>query len=139
VGYAHVIPDLVRKIMSGQYPLELLGDGQQTRCFTHVSDIADGIITVATLDKAKNEDFNIGTDNEIKMIDLARKIWDVMGEKKPFKVKYVKGFQYDIRRRVPNVSKAKELLNWEPKVKFEEGLKEVVGWLKRQKIQGKLS
>ncbi|HSX18664.1 MAG TPA: NAD-dependent epimerase/dehydratase family protein [Candidatus Saccharimonadales bacterium] len=138
VGYAHVIPDLVRKIMTGQYPLELLGDGQQTRCFTHVKDIADGVITVALHKNAQNEDFNVGSDVEIKMIDLAKKIWEIMEVDKPFKVKYVKGFQYDIRRRVPNISKMKKLINWEQKVKFEDGLKEVVQWLQDQKARGKM-
>ncbi len=137
-GFAHVIPDLVRKILAGQYPLELLGDGNQTRCFTHVSDVADGVITIALAEKAKNEDFNIGTDREIKMIDLAQKIWKLMGIKRPFRVKYVKGFKYDIKRRVPDVSKAKKILNWQPKIKFEEGLKEVINWLRDQKAQGKL-
>ena len=132
VGYAHVIPDLVRKILSGQYPLELLGDGQQTRCFTHVSDVADGIITTALSPRAKNEDFNIGSDKEIKMIDLAKKIWQVMKIRKLFKVKYVKGFKFDIKKRVPDVSKAKKMLNWQPKVNFEKGLLEVVEWLKKQ-------
>lgn len=137
VGYAHVIPDLIRKILAGQYPLELLGDGQQTRCFTHVSDIANGVITVALHKKAENQDFNIGTDKEIKMIDLAQKIWQIMNVQKPFNVKYKKGFKFDIRRRVPNVKKAKNLLDWEPQIKFEDGLKEVVNWLKDQKSQGK--
>src|SRR4030042_4811000 len=95
IGYAHVIPDLVRKILVGQYPLELLGNGQQTRCFTHVSDIAAGIITVSLHPKGKNQDFNIGTDHEIKMIDLAKIVWQVMKIKKPFKVKNIKGFEFD--------------------------------------------
>ncbi|MDO8487432.1 MAG: NAD(P)-dependent oxidoreductase [Candidatus Curtissbacteria bacterium] len=137
VGYAHVIPDLVRKIVEGQYPLEMLGDGKQTRCFTHVSDVADGIITVALHPNGQNQDFNIGSDKEIKMIDLAEKIWDVMEIKKPFKVKFVKGFKYDIRKRVPNVQKAKKLINWEPKVKFDDGLKEVITWLQEKKAEGK--
>ncbi len=134
VGYAHVIPDLVAKILSGQYPLELLGDGQQTRCFTHVSDIADGVITVALHSKAQNEDFNIGTDKEIKIIDLARKIWEVMKVDRPFKIKFVPGFKFDIKRRVPNVEKAKRVVGWEPKVKFDDGLREVITWLKNQKL-----
>jgi len=138
IGYAHVIPDLVRKILSGQYPLELLGDGQQTRCFTHVSDVASGVIAVACHPNGKNQDFNIGSDREIKMIDLAKKIWDLMKIKKPFKVKFVSGFQYDIRKRIPNTQKAKKMINWEPKVDFEKGLKEVITWLKDQKSQGKL-
>ncbi len=138
VGYAHVIPDLVRKILSGQYPLELLGNGRQTRCFTHVSDIAHGVITASLHKEAKNQDFNIGTSKEIKMVDLAQKLWQVIDVKKPFKVKYIKGFTFDIKRRVPNASKAKKLLGWEPKIKFEDGLKEVIKWLISQRQKGKL-
>lgn len=137
VGYAHVIPDLVRKILSGQYPLELLGDGNQTRCFTHVKDVASGIIAVALHKKGENQDFNIGSDKEIKMIDLAQKIWQLMDQKKPFKVKHIKGFKFDIRRRAPNVSKVKKLIKWQPEVKFEQGLMEVILWLKAQKAQKK--
>lgn len=137
VGYAHVIPDLVRKILEEQYPLEMLGDGKQTRCFTHVSDVAGGIIAVALHQNGENQDFNIGSDKEITMLDLARKIWEIMEVKKQFKVKFVKGFKYDIKRRVPDVRKVKRLINWQPSVKFEEGLKEVVNWLQNQKAQGK--
>jgi len=137
VGYAHVVPDLVRKILNGQYPLELLGNGQQTRCFTHVSDVASGIIAVSLHPKGKNQTFNIGSDKEIKMIDLAEKIWKLMKIKKPFKVKFVPGFKFDIKRRVPEVSKVKRITNWQPRVKFEDGLKEVITWLQNQKSQGK--
>ena len=137
VGSAHVIPDIIRKILSGQYPLELLGNGQQTRCFTHVSDVASGIIAVSLHAKGENQDFNIATDQEIKMIDLAAKIWELMGIKKPFKVKYVPGFQFDIRKRIPNVQKVKKMINWQSKVKLEDGLKEVITWLKEQKVEGK--
>ncbi|MBI3282881.1 NAD-dependent epimerase/dehydratase family protein, partial [Candidatus Curtissbacteria bacterium] len=139
VGYAHVIPDLVRKILSGQYPLELLGDGEQTRCFTHVKDVAGGIIAVAVSLKGKNQDFNVGSDQEIKMIDLAQKIWQIMGIRKPFKVKFIPGFQFDIKRRVPNVQKVRAMIGWKPQVKFEQGLKEVVLWLKEQKRLQKLN
>ena len=132
LGYAHVIPDMVRKIILGQYPLELLGDGKQIRCFTHVSDVANGIITVALSAKAKNEDFNIGTDFEINMLDLAKKIWKLMKVKKTFSVKFVRGFKFDIKRRVPDVAKTKKMLSWEPKVNFEKGLLEVIEWLRQE-------
>ena len=137
-GFAHVIPDLVRKILNDQYPLELLGDGQQTRCFTHVKDIARGVITAALHPAAANQDFNIGTDEEIKMIDLAKKIWRIMEVKKPFKAKFVKGFDFDIKRRVPDVAKVKKMIKWQPNVKLEDGLKEVITWLKDQKATGEL-
>ncbi len=138
IGYAHVIPDLIRKILMGQHPLELLGNGQQSRCFTHVRDVASGIIAVSLHENGKNQDFNIGSDEEIKMIDLAKTIWKVMEIKKPFSIKFIKGFEFDIKRRAPNVEKVKKLINWEPKVKFEDGLKEVIKWLKRQKALGKI-
>lgn len=130
VGYAHVIPDLIKKIIDGQYPLEILGNGKQTRCFTHVSDIADGIITAALSDKAENEDFNISYPYEISIIDLAKKLWDLCGQKAPFRVKLVSGFKYDIQRRVPSTDKAKNLLGWQAKINLEQGLIEVVNWLK---------
>lgn len=131
-GYAHVIPDLIRKILNNQYPLEILGDGQQTRCFTHVSDIARGVIAIAKSANGKNQDFNIGSDQEVKIIDLARKIWHLIKIGKPFRAKFVKGFQYDIKKRVPDVQKIKKLINWKPQVNFEDGLKEVIKWLKDQ-------
>ncbi len=134
VGYAHVIPDLVRKILKGQYPLELLGDGKQTRCFTHVSDVARGITMAAESPRAVNEDFNIGSEKEIRMVDLAKILWRECGMTKPFKAKFVKGFKYDIRRRVPDSSKARRVLGWRQRVRFEDGLHEVIQWLRQQRL-----
>jgi nucleoside-diphosphate-sugar epimerase len=131
-GHAHVIPDLIKKVLSGQYPLEILGDGEQTRCFTHVKDVASGIIAAMESEKAKNEDFNIGNDRETKIIDLAKMIYEKCGVKKPFKAKFVKGFEHDIQRRIPDVSKAKRLLGWEAKIGLEQGLDEVIGWLRNR-------
>ena len=92
VGDAHVIPDLVKKVLGGQHPLELLGDGKQTRCFTHVRDIARGIVMAMESDKAVNEDFNLGTSDEITMLELARRIHELCAPQRPFEVKYVPGF-----------------------------------------------
>jgi len=129
IGYAHVIPDLIKKILSGQYPLELLGNGRQTRCFTHVSDIARGIILALESEKAVNGDFNIGSEKEMRMLDLAELLWRKCNADKPFKVKYVKGFKYDIKRRVPSSKKAKKILKWEPKKKFDQELPEIINWI----------
>lgn len=136
VGYAHVIPDLTKKALSGQYPLELLGDGETTRCFTHVRDIARGIIQAMESKSAVNEDFNLGTSEEIRILDLARKIFELCRPGEPFRAKFVNGFEFDIERRVPDASKAKRLLGWEPQVTLDDGLAEVVEWL-RQKLQAK--
>ncbi len=132
IGYAHVIPDLVKKILSGQHPLQLLGDGEQTRCFTHVSDIANGIITVALSSAGENEDFNVANAEEVKIVELAEKIWRICGRKEPFEVEFTRGFKYDIKRRVPDTTKIQTLLGWKPKVQFEDGLQEVVTWLKKE-------
>lgn len=132
VGYAHVIPDLIKKILGGQYPLELLGNGEQIRCFTHVSDLADGIITVMESKKGVNEDFNIANPKPIKMIELAKLLWDLTDQAKPFKVSFMPGFIHDIRKRIPDTSKMRKILNWESKIKFEDGLEEVIEWQKKR-------
>lgn len=131
VGYAHVIPDLIKKILRGQYPLELLGDGKQTRCFTHVSDIARGIILALESKKAVNEDFNIGSEKEIKMLDLAKLLWIECGSTRPFKTKYIKGFRYDIKRRVPSAKKARQILGWKPEKNFRNELPSIIDWVKK--------
>lgn len=130
VGYAHVIPDLIRKILSGQYPMEILGDGKQTRCFTHVSDLARGIIMALESPKAVNEDFNLGSEEEIKMIDLARLLFKLCDVNKPFKVKHIPGFTHDIRRRVPSTEKARKVLGWKQEKKLEKELPEIIQWIK---------
>ena len=135
VGYAHVIPDLVKKVLNGQDPLELLGSGEQTRCFTHVRDIARGIIMAMESEQAVNEDFNLGTSKEIKILDLARTIFNLCGPNRPFRARFVEGFEHDIQRRVPDASKAKRLLGWEPEVPFEEGLVEVIDWLRTRPLE----
>jgi nucleoside-diphosphate-sugar epimerase len=132
VGDAHVIPDLVKKVLSGQHPLELLGDGNQTRCFTHVRDIARGIIMAMESEAAVNEDFNLGTSEETTMLDLARRIHALCAPERPFEVKHMPGFPSDIRRRVPDGSKAKRLLGWEPEITFDEGLREVIAAARRR-------
>jgi UDP-glucose 4-epimerase len=126
VGEAHVIPDLIKKVLSGQSPLELLGDGKQTRCFTHVRDIARGIVDALESDKAVNEDFNLGISDEITMLELARRIHALIAPERKFEVKYVPGFSSDIRRRVPDGTKAKRLMGWEPRISIDEGLRECV-------------
>lgn len=132
VGYAHVIPDLTKKILSGKYPLELLGDGNQVRCFTHVSDLADGIISVMESEKAVNQDYNIANPEPITMIELARLLWKIIGREEPFKVKYLPSFKFDIKKRIPDTSKIKMSLGWKTKVPLDKGLQEVVNWLKEK-------
>ncbi len=132
VGYAHVIPDLIKKILEGQYPVELLGDGRQTRCFTHVSDIARGIIAALESKKGENNDFNIGNEEEVRIIDLAKLLCKLCNVDKPFKAKFVPGFTYDIKKRVPSSNKANKLLGWKSEKKLEEELPVIIEWIKKQ-------
>ena len=126
IGEAHVIPDLIRKIRGGQYPIELLGDGTQTRCFTHVRDIARGIVMAMESPQAANEDFNLSTSKEITIRDLAEKIFGLMHPGRPFRVSFVPGFPQDVRRRVPDTTKAREVLGWQPRISLDEGLEEML-------------
>lgn len=129
VGYSHVIPDLIRKIYTGQHPLEILGDGNQTRCFTHAKDIARGIVLALESENAINQDFNIGTDKETNILDLAKTIYDLCEQEKPFTYKLVKSFAYDVKRRVPSIEKAKSILKWKPQISLQASLPELVNWV----------
>ena len=112
-----------------------MGNGKQIRCFTHVSDISRGIILALESSKAENQDFNIGSEEEMEMIDLAKLLWEKCNINKPFKVKYVPGFKYDIKRRVPTSAKARTILGWKPEKKLDEELPEIITWIKRSEIK----
>lgn len=129
VGYSHIIPDLAKKILSGQYPLEILGSGEQTRSYTYVDDLADAIIFIA--EKAENDDFNIGTGAETSVKELAEKLWKICGRNEELKFKHLGAFQYDVKKRVPDVAKIKSL-GWKPKTDLDAGLKMTVDWLKKR-------
>lgn len=130
-GFAHVIPDFTRKIVSGNYPLEIYGDGQQTRCFIHVSDIAAGIIAAMESPNGMNQDFNICASEETKIIDLAQMLYRMCGNKKPFKSKHLKSFPDDVKRNYLSNEKAKRLLDWRPVRKFDVELEKIVKWVKK--------
>lgn len=130
-GFAHVIPDFTRRILSGNYPMEIYGDGQQTRCFIHVSDIATGIIAAMESPKGMNENFNICATEETKVIDLARKLYDMCGSKKPFKTRHLKSFPDDVKRNYLSNKKAQKLLRWRPEKQFDYELEKIVKWVKR--------
>jgi len=130
VGVAHVIPDLIRKILKGDYPLEILGDGKQTRCFSYVQDIADAICLLTFDPRAECEDFNIGNSRETSIMELARMLWRLCDRKEPFKVRGSPPLEFDVPRRVPDISKIVRLIGWKPKVNLEEGLPITIQWIK---------
>jgi len=129
VGYAHVIPDLIKKTLAGQHPLELLGSGKQTRSYTYVDDVADAILHVT--EQAGNDDFNIGTGVETTVTELAEKIWKLCRRKEPLRFKHIPSLKYDVQRRVPDTSKIIRL-GWKPKINIDEGLRKTIEWVESE-------
>ncbi len=113
--------------------IPLHGDGQQTRSFTYISDHVDGIVKTIEMPEANNLVFNIGNTFEITIEDLAKLIWRlVRGEDDKPKIKLIPyetfGKYEDVMRRIPDISRAREILGFEPKVDLEEGLKRTIEW-----------
>jgi UDP-glucose 4-epimerase len=132
-GIAHAVPDLIRKALSGQHPLEIFGSGEQTRTLTHVDDIADGIVTAMESPAGENEDFNISASDERTVADIAAIIWEASGrDPAEFELKHLPSFEVDVQRRWPSVEKAKRLLGWEARIGLDEGIANTVSWLRDQ-------
>jgi len=117
-------------------PVTVVEPGDQTRCFTYIDDGIRGILKIAHLLQAEGQVFNLGTTEEISILDLAKlmkKIGKFKSEIKiiPCEEKYGEGYD-DIYRRVPDISKAKKILKWEPKISLEEGLKKTINYYKKQ-------
>ena len=132
-GIAHAVPDLIRKVLSGQRPLEIFGTGEQTRTLTHVDDIADGIVIALGHPAAENEDFNISASDERTIADVARIVWEACGrDPSEFELRHLPSFEVDVQRRWPSVEKAERLLGWRAQVDLEAGIADTVRWLREQ-------
>jgi UDP-glucose 4-epimerase len=132
-GIAHMVPDVIKKVLSGQKPLQIFGSGEQTRTLTYVDDIADGIVTATFADAGRNEDFNISAGEEMTVAEIARAIWEECGESpEAFELEHVGSFEVDVQRRWPDVSKAERLLGWKAQVPVREGIHRTVAWLREQ-------
>ena len=105
---SHVVPDLVQKVLKGQDPLHILGDGEQVRHYTYGGDLARGIRLCVEHPAALNEDFNLSTQTSTTVLELAELIWrKIHGDWKPFRFISDKPFPYDVRCRIPSVEKAR--------------------------------
>jgi UDP-glucose 4-epimerase len=137
-GIAHMVPDLIRKVLSGQRPLQIFGSGTQTRTLTHVDDIADGIVTAMGSPAGKNEDFNISASEERSVGEIARIIWEACGEDPDgFELEHLPSFEVDVVRRWPSVDKARRLLDWEARIGLREGIAGTVAWLREKELAGR--
>ena len=130
-GIAHAVPDLIRKVLAGQRPLQIFGSGEQTRTLTYVDDIADGIAAALAHPAAEGEDFNISASEEMTIAEIARVIWVACGEDPAaFELEHLGTFEVDVQRRWPSVEKARELIGWEAAISVEEGIRRTVEWLR---------
>jgi UDP-glucose 4-epimerase len=116
--YGMVVPRFIRAALMNE-PLIIFGNGEQTRCFAHVSDVIDAIVLVAFAENTLGRVVNIGNDFEISINDLAKRIIRETESKSeikyvPYEEAYGQGFE-DMERRVPNISLIRELVGWGPK------------------------
>jgi len=127
--YGMVIPRFVRKALSGE-PILVHGDGTQSRCFTYVKDAVRAITTLMEAEEAFGEVFNVGSTQEIQIRDLAKKVIELTGSNSvikyvPYEDVYGEGFE-DMKRRVPDISKIRNLIGWEPQIGLDELLRQVI-------------
>jgi UDP-glucose 4-epimerase len=132
LAMSHVVPDLVQKILKGQNPLHILGNGKQIRHYTYGGDIAKGITTATFSPNAKNEDFNISTNASITVLELASLIWKKINGNKPLHYVSDKPFPYDVEKRIPDTTKAQKILGFNAETSLDIMLDEIIPWIKLQ-------
>jgi len=121
------LPNFVHQALTGQ-PITVYGDGKQTRSFCYVSDLIEGIYRL--MQSEEHEPVNIGNPQEITMLEFAERIRSLLGANVEIVFKPLP--QDDPRQRCPDISKARRLLNWQPKVNLEEGLRLTLEFFRRQ-------
>jgi len=130
LAMSHVVPDLVQKVLKGQDPLHILGDGSQVRHYTYGGDLARGIRLCIESPAAQNEDFNLSTAQSTTVRELAELIWKkVHGDKKPLRLQTDPPFEHDVARRSPDVRKAHRVLGFDATTTLDEMLDEVIPWI----------
>jgi nucleoside-diphosphate-sugar epimerase len=132
-AYGMVIPTLVKQALTGQ-PVTVFGDGQQSRCFCHVTDIVDALLRVLDNRRAVGSVFNVGSTEEITILELAKAIVEKTGSSSeiqlvPYDEAYQEGFE-DMRRRVPDVSKIESLTGWRPRLTLQDILADTIADVK---------
>ncbi len=131
LAMSHVVPDLVQKVLKGQDPLRILGDGTQVRHYTYGGDLARGIRLCMESPAATNEDFNLSTEQSTTVGELAELIWKkVHGSDRPLRLEHDQPFEHDVQKRIPDVRKAKRVLRFEATTTLDQMLDEVIPWIK---------
>jgi UDP-glucose 4-epimerase len=133
--YGMVIPRFVHQALLGR-PMTVFGDGSQTRCFCHVGDVVGALVRLLETPAAHGEVFNIGTDREISIGQLAEKIRAMTGSRSeivcvPYQEAYGAGFE-DMDRRVPDLAKVRGLIGYEPRRSLEQTLEDIIQYIRSQ-------
>jgi len=126
VNDGRVIPNFIYQALSGK-PLTIYGDGNQTRSFCYIDDLVEGIYKLLLTDYPYP--VNLGNPREITINTLARIILDLTDSKSAIEYKPLP--EGDPKRRNPDISKARKILSWEPRISLEEGLKRTIAWFRR--------
>lgn len=131
--YGMVIPRFVKQALLNK-PITVFGDGKQSRCFTHVKDAVNALIKFSQTDKAVGEVINLGSNNEITIENLAKKVKEAVKSKSgikyvPYNEAYEEGFE-DMRRRVPDLSKIKKIIGYKARYSLDDILKDVIEYYK---------
>ncbi len=139
LALSHVVPDLVLKVLKGQDPLHILGDGSQVRHYTYGGDLARGIRLAMESDAAVNDDFNLSTARSTTVLELAEMIWRrVHGADRPLAYVSDPPFEHDVQLRVPDTRKAERVLGFRAETTLEAMLDEVVPWIAAELEAGRL-
>jgi UDP-glucose 4-epimerase len=138
LAMSHVVPDLIQKVLKGQDPLHILGDGSQVRHYTYGGDLAAGIVTAMEHPGARNEDFNLSTPASTTVLELAQTIWRKIRGDEPFRYVSDEPFEHDVQCRIPATDKAREVLGFEAATTLDEMLDEVIPWVERALADGRI-
>jgi UDP-glucose 4-epimerase len=130
-NYGMVVPRFISAALKNQ-PLQVYGDGDQIRCFCHVDDAVRALLLVMDSDQAVGNVFNVGNNQQISIIELAKKIIEITGSKSeivkiPYSEAYPEGFE-DMQRRVPDISKIKNALGWTPQIGLDQIIKDIAAF-----------
>jgi UDP-glucose 4-epimerase len=134
--YGMVIPRFVKAALSGE-PIVVYGDGKQSRCFTYVQDVIDGVMALVNEDDSYGNVFNIGSSEEITIESLAVKIKELTGSSSeiqhvPYEKVYGQGFE-DMMRRVPCLQKIEKLVGYKQKTSLDETLERIIEFFRNEK------
>jgi len=133
--YGMVIPRFVKAALAGE-PIRVFGDGLQSRCFCNVSDAVRGIVALSHHESAVGEVFNIGSSEEISIMELAKRVKARTNSQSeivtvPYNEAYEEGFE-DMRRRVPDTAKIERTIGWKPEKILDQTLDEVIAYFKEE-------